>query len=52
MHYALGAADGTNMGSDGSFCAMRVGSFQVYNRALTAGEVLTNYNSNKATYGL
>jgi hypothetical protein len=52
LHYALGAADGTDMGSDGSFCAMRVGSFQVYNRALTAGEVLTNYNSNKAAYGL
>ena len=52
LHYALGAADSTKMGSDGSFCAMRVGSFQVYNRALTAGEVLTNYNSNKATYGL
>ena len=52
LHYALGAADSTEMGSDGSFCAMRVGSFQVYNRALTAGEVLTNYNSNKATYGL
>lgn len=52
LHYALGAADSTRMGSDGSFCAMRVGSFQVYNRALTDGEVLTNYNSNKAAYGL
>ena len=52
LHYALGAADSTRMGSDGSFCAMRVGSFQVYNRALTSDEVLTNYNSNKATYGL
>jgi hypothetical protein len=52
LHYALGATDGTNMGSDGSYCAMRVGSFQVYNRALTAGEVLTNYNSNKSSYGL
>ena len=51
LHYALGALDGTNMG-DGSYCAMRVGSFQVYNRALTSNEVLTNYNSNKATYGL
>ena len=51
LHYALGATDGTNMG-DGSYCAMRVGSFQVYNRALTAGEVLTNYNSNKSNYGL
>jgi hypothetical protein len=52
LHYALGATDGTRMGSDGSYCAMRVGSFQVYNRALTSDEVLTNYNSNKATYGL
>ena len=52
LHYALGAADSQEMGSDGSFCAMRVGSFQVYNRALTSDEVLTNYNSNKYTYGL
>ena len=51
LFYALGAADGTNMG-DGTYCAMRVGSFQVYNRALTSDEVLINYNSNKATYGL
>jgi len=52
LHYALGAIDATNMGSDGSYCAMRVGSFQVYNRALTASEVLMNYNSNKSIYGL
>ena len=52
LHYALGATDSTRMGSDGSYCAMNVGSFQVYNRALTSDEVLTNYNSNKATYGL
>jgi hypothetical protein len=51
LHYALGAEDGTNMG-EGSYCAMRVGSFQVYNRALTAGEVTTNFNSNKSNYGL
>ena len=52
LHYALGAADSTKMDSDGSFCAMRVGSFQVYNRALTAEEVTTNFNSNKSNYGL
>jgi len=52
LHYALGAADSTKMDSDGSYCAMRVGSFQVYNRALTADEVTTNYNSNKSNYGL
>jgi hypothetical protein len=51
LHYALGAEDGTNM-DEGSYCAMRVGSFQVYNRALTAGEVTTNFNSNKSNYGL
>jgi hypothetical protein len=51
LFYALGATDGTNMG-DGTYCAMRVGSFQVYNRALTSDEVLTNYNSNKSSYGL
>jgi sugar lactone lactonase YvrE len=52
LHYALGAIDGTKMDSDGSYCAMSVGSFQVYNRALTAGDVLMNYNSNKSIYGL
>ena len=52
LHYALGAADSTEMGSDGSYCAMNVGSFQVYNRALTGSEVLMNYNSNKSIYGL
>jgi len=31
---------------------MNVGSFLVYNRALTASEVLMNYNSNKSIYGL
>jgi hypothetical protein len=51
LHYGLGALDGTNMG-DGSYCAMRVGSFQVYNRGLTAAEVARNYNSNKSRYGL
>jgi hypothetical protein len=52
LHYALGAEDSTKMDSDGSFCAMRVGSFQVYNRGLTADEVATNYNTYKAIYGL
>lgn len=52
LHHALGATDGTKMGSDGSYCAMNVGSFQVYNRALTGSEVLMNYNSNKSIYGL
>jgi hypothetical protein len=51
LFYGLGAADTTNMG-DGSYCAMRVGSFQVYNRGLTAAEVARNYNSNKSRYGL
>jgi hypothetical protein len=51
LHYALGAEDGTNMG-EGSFCAMRVGSFQVNNTALTAEEVETNFNSNTSNYGL
>jgi hypothetical protein len=52
LHYALGAIDGTKMDSDGSYCAMSVGSFQVYNRGLTADEVATNYNTYKAIYGL
>jgi hypothetical protein len=36
----------------GNLLRGRIGQVHIYNRALTAGEVLQNYNNTKATYGL
>lgn len=50
-HYFLfGAADTTNMGN-GSYYDGRMGEIRIYSDALTAGEVLNNYNSTKERYG-
>jgi len=51
LHYAIAGADSTNMG-DGGYANMRLGQFLVYNIALTADEVLQNYNDTKSSYGL
>jgi hypothetical protein len=50
-HYALFAADFTNMGTGGQGIG-RCASFSVYNRALSASEVLQNYNSLKDRFDL
>jgi lysophospholipase L1-like esterase len=34
----------------GNFCERKIGSAKIYNRALTADEVLTNYESQKSLY--
>jgi hypothetical protein len=52
--YNIAGACPTNMGptqSDGTASNMRLGAFQVYNVALTAAQVLANYNATRATYG-
>jgi hypothetical protein len=36
----------------GNFCERKIGSAKIYNRALTADEVLTNYNNQKSLYNL
>jgi hypothetical protein len=48
-HYALCAADSTNMGTN-AYAGGRIGSFVVYNRALSAAEVRENYNATKGRY--
>ena len=51
LHYAIAHADGTNMG-DGTFSNMRLGAFQVYNIALSAGQVSTNFQADRSRYGV
>ena len=50
-HYFLfGASDTTHMG-DGSYFNGRMGSIRLYSDAISASEVLENYNNDKARYG-
>ena len=49
-HYALFAADTTNMGSGGQGVG-RCSSFSVYNRALSAAEIQQNWLANKSRFG-
>lgn len=51
LRYAIAHADGTNLG-DGTFSNMRLGAFQVYNTALTAGQVSTNFQAGRGRYGV
>ena len=51
LHYAVAAGAGTNLG-DGTYSNMRLGAFQVYNIALTAGQVLTNFQAGRGRYGV
>jgi len=50
-HFAIGLSDATNMGS-GAYGAFRLGSFQVYNTALTADEIDRNYMSTAWRFGV
>jgi hypothetical protein len=45
------AIDGTNMGTTG-YASGSVGAFMAYNRALTADEVATNFNSLRGRYSI
>lgn len=51
LYYAVAAADAQNLG-DGSASNMRFGGMQVYNIALSAENVLQNYNAQKSRFGL
>ena len=51
LHYAIGLADTTNMGS-GLYGNFRLGSFQVYSDALTADEMNRNYMSTAWRFGI
>ena len=50
-YYAIAAIDGTNLG-DGTYANMRFGGMQIYNTALSAADVLQNYNAQKSRFGL
>jgi hypothetical protein len=51
LFYAIAATDITNMG-DGTYASMRLGQFLVYNTALSATEIQTNFNAGRTTYGV
>jgi len=51
LFYSIAAPSTTNTGVTG-YCNMRLGQFQVYNTALSATDVTTNYNASKSRYGL
>lgn len=51
IHYAIAATDITNMG-DGSYANMRLGQFLVYSTALSADQVLQNFNATRSTYSV
>ena len=50
LYYCLGKNDVTNMGN-GTFAKFRLGSFEVYNRALSADEIDRNWISVSYRYG-
>lgn len=49
LHYSLFASDSTNMGTN-AYAAGRFGSFAVYKKALTPGEVLQNYYATRSKF--
>jgi hypothetical protein len=51
LYYGLCSIDSTNMGTAG-YAGGNLGSFKVYNRALSAIEVLQNYNAYKGRFGI
>jgi hypothetical protein len=51
LHYAIAHTDATNLG-DGTFSNMRLGAFQIYNIALTAEQVSTNFQAGRSRYGV
>ena len=51
LHYAVAAGTGTSLG-DGTYSNMRFGAFQVYNTALTADQVTTNFQAGRSGYGV
>ena len=51
MHFAFGATDSTHAGN-GNYYNGSMGEIRVYDDELSSAEVLTNYNTTKARYGL
>lgn len=51
IHYTIGSSESTNMGTNAYWKGM-FSYFSVYNRSLSATEMLQNYNATKGRYGL
>lgn len=51
LHYAIAHATITSLG-DGTFSNMRLGALHVYNSALSAEQVLTNFQADRSRYGV
>jgi hypothetical protein len=51
MYMAFGVSDVTNQG-DGTYFNGRFGAIRIYTGALTADEILQNYNATKGRFGL
>ena len=51
IYYYLGLGDSTQLGS-GAYFNGKISNMKFYNRALTAGDALQNYNAFKGRYGL
>ena len=51
LHYAIAHTDATNLG-DGTFSNMRLGALHVYNTALSAAQVLNNFQAGRGRYGV
>ena len=51
LWYGIMLADVTSLG-DGTYLAGDFAQFKLYNRALSAAEILQNFNATKTTYGL
>jgi hypothetical protein len=52
LYYAIAAPDGTNMGLSGTGGTLSLAEFTVYDGALSADDILANFNADKAKYGL
>jgi len=50
-YYAIGPADSTNMGTN-AYLTGSVAVFQMYNRAIQAGEVSQNFNAQRNRFGI
>ena len=52
LYYGIGAHSSTTLNLASGYFKGNIGIVRIYNRQLTAAEVLQNYNANKARYGL
>jgi len=51
LYYTIGYGTGTNQGN-GTYSALRFGTLHIYNSALSANDILYNYNNTRSIYGV